>query len=82
MAQWLKALINCSHRGPEISSPQPHGGSQPPVLGSDALFCVSEDSGAIVVSSMFPNSPCVKGLTDRVPSLEDGENVQRTGIME
>jgi hypothetical protein len=31
----------CSPRGPEFNSYQPHGGSQPSVMGSDALFwCV------------------------------------------
>jgi hypothetical protein len=28
----------CSSRGPEFNSQQPHGGPQPPVMGSDALF--------------------------------------------
>jgi len=33
--------IDCSSRGPEFNSQQPHGGSQPSVIGSDALFwCV------------------------------------------
>jgi hypothetical protein len=27
-----------SSRGPELNSQQPHGGSQPPVMGSDDLF--------------------------------------------
>jgi len=27
---------DCSSRGPEFKSQQPHGGSQPPVMGSDA----------------------------------------------
>jgi hypothetical protein len=27
-----------SSRGPEFNSQQPHGGSQPSVMGSDALF--------------------------------------------
>jgi hypothetical protein len=32
---------NCSSRGPEFNSQQPHGGSQPSVMGSDTLFwCV------------------------------------------
>jgi hypothetical protein len=32
---------DCSFRGPEFKSQQPHGGSQPSVMGSDALFwCV------------------------------------------
>ena len=29
---------DCSSKGPEFNSQQPHGGSQPPVMGSDALF--------------------------------------------
>jgi hypothetical protein len=41
MAQWLRPLTDCSSRGPEFKSQQPHGGSQPSVMGSDALFwCV------------------------------------------
>jgi hypothetical protein len=32
---------DCSSRGPEFKSQQPHGGLQPSVIGSDALFwCV------------------------------------------
>jgi hypothetical protein len=32
---------DCSSRGPEFKSQQPHGGSQPSVMRSDALFwCV------------------------------------------
>jgi hypothetical protein len=32
---------DCSSRGPEFNSQQPHGGSQPSVMGSDTLFwCV------------------------------------------
>jgi len=34
---------DCSSRGPEFNSQQPHGGSQPSVMGSDVLFwCVRE----------------------------------------
>ena len=33
MAQWLRALASCSSRGPELNSQQPHGGSQPSVMG-------------------------------------------------
>jgi hypothetical protein len=29
----------CSSEGPEFNSQQPHGGSQPSVIGSNALFC-------------------------------------------
>ena len=40
MAQWLRALTALP-RGPEFKSKQPHGGLQPSVMGSDALFwCV------------------------------------------
>jgi hypothetical protein len=32
---------DCSTRGPEFNSQQPHGGSQPYIMGSDVLFwCV------------------------------------------
>ena len=32
---------DCSSKGPEFNSQQPHSGSQPSVMGSDALFwCV------------------------------------------
>jgi hypothetical protein len=34
MAQWLRALTIL----PEFDSQQPHGGSQPSVKGSEALF--------------------------------------------
>jgi hypothetical protein len=30
---------DCSSEGPEFKSQQPHGGSQPSVMKSDALFC-------------------------------------------
>jgi hypothetical protein len=37
MAQWVRAP-DCSSEGPEFKSQQPHGGSQPFVTRSDALF--------------------------------------------
>jgi hypothetical protein len=38
MAKWLRAPTALPERGP---TQQPHGGSQPSVMGSDALFwCV------------------------------------------
>jgi hypothetical protein len=37
MAQWIREPI-CSSRGPEFNFQQPRGGSQPSVIGSDALF--------------------------------------------
>ena len=41
MAQQLRALTACSSRGPEFNPQHPHGGSQPSVTGSNALFwCV------------------------------------------
>jgi hypothetical protein len=30
---------DCSSEGREFKSQEPHGGSQPPVMRSDALFC-------------------------------------------
>jgi hypothetical protein len=40
MAQWVR-VPDCSFKGPEFKSQQPHGGSQPSVMRSDALFwCV------------------------------------------
>jgi hypothetical protein len=35
---------DCSSRGPEFNSKQPHGGSQPSVMGSNVSSGVSEDS--------------------------------------
>ena len=37
MAQGLRVLTALPE-GPEFKSQQPHGGSQPSVMGSDALF--------------------------------------------
>jgi hypothetical protein len=36
LGRWLGT--DCSSRGLEFNSQQPHGGSQPSVMGSDALF--------------------------------------------
>jgi hypothetical protein len=38
MAQLLRALLDCSSKGLEFNSQQPHGGSQSSAVGSDALF--------------------------------------------
>lgn len=48
MAQQVRAP-DCSSEGPEFKSQQPHGGSQPSVMGSDALSDVSEDSYSVCV---------------------------------
>jgi hypothetical protein len=37
MAQWVKAP-DCSSKGQEFKSQQPHGGSQPSITRSDSLF--------------------------------------------
>jgi hypothetical protein len=37
MAQWVRAP-DCSSEGPVFKSQQPHGGSQPSVTRSNALF--------------------------------------------
>jgi hypothetical protein len=43
MAQWVRAP-DCSSEGQKFKSQQPHGGLQPSVMGSDALFGVSKNS--------------------------------------
>ena len=45
LERWLMVKsTDCSSRGFEFNSQPPHGGSEPSVMGSDALFwCVSED---------------------------------------
>jgi hypothetical protein len=40
---------DCSSRGPEFKSQQPHGGSQPSVMGSDALSGVSDESNSVLM---------------------------------
>jgi hypothetical protein len=41
---------DCSSRGPEFTSHQPYGGSQPSVMESDILFwCVPEDSYSVLI---------------------------------
>jgi hypothetical protein len=45
----LVKSTDCSFRGPEFNSLQPHGGSQPFVMGSDAASGVSEDSYSVLI---------------------------------
>ena len=42
---------DCSSRGPEFNSQQSHGGSQPSVMGCDALVCsgVSQESNCVLI---------------------------------
>ena len=42
---------NCSPRGPEFKSQQPHGGSQPSAMGSSVMPSsgVSEDSYSVLI---------------------------------
>jgi hypothetical protein len=47
MAQWLRALTALL-KVLSSKSQQPHGDSQPSVMGSDALFGVSEDSYSVL----------------------------------
>jgi hypothetical protein len=42
----------CSSRGPEFKSQQPHGGSQPSVMGSDSSF-LQEDRALIYIKYMI-----------------------------
>jgi hypothetical protein len=44
---------HCSSEGPEFKSQQPHGGSQPPVTRSDALFwcCLKTDYRVLIYNN-------------------------------
>ena len=50
---WRDGLVvkstNCSSKGPEFKSQQPHGGSRPPVMRFDILSGASEDSYSILM---------------------------------
>jgi hypothetical protein len=37
--------MDCSSRGPEFSSQQPHGGSEPSVIGFDTWLLVCQKTG-------------------------------------
>ena len=39
---------DCSSIGPEFNTQQPHGGSQPSIIGSDTLSGVSENSYSVL----------------------------------
>jgi hypothetical protein len=51
VAQQLRAL-DCSSRGPEFNSQQPHGGSQPSVMDPMPSSDVSEDSYSAVIKKI------------------------------
>jgi hypothetical protein len=40
---------DCSSRGPEFNTQQPHGGSQPSLMRSDIVFGISEDSYSVLI---------------------------------
>jgi hypothetical protein len=40
---------DCSSRGPEFNSQQPHSGSQPSVIRSDALYWYVEESNGVLI---------------------------------
>jgi hypothetical protein len=42
-------ITDCSSRGPEFNSQQPHGGSQPSVMECDAPFCASRDTDSLLI---------------------------------
>ena len=47
MAQWLRALTVLPKDLSSVPSNQPHSGSQPSVMRSDAVFWWSEDSNSV-----------------------------------
>jgi hypothetical protein len=56
---------DCSSRGPEFKSQQPHGGSQPSVMGS----AVSEDSYSVLIYIKKINKPFFKKGMDPHPTI-------------
>jgi hypothetical protein len=55
---------DCFSRGPEFNSQQPHGGSQPPVMGSGALFwCVGRQRQCTHIYKINKSSKIEKFLT-------------------
>ena len=66
LERWLSKSTDCSSRSHEFNSQQPHGGSQPSVTGSDALFwCVRRQLQCTHIheinlkKKVIPWSPCV-----------------------
>ena len=49
------SVFKSTNQCPEFNSQQPHGGSQPSVMGFDALFCVSEDSNSVLTYIKYIN---------------------------
>jgi hypothetical protein len=60
MAQEVEST-DCSSRGPEFKSQQPHGGSKPFVMRSGALFCCAGRTLYTINKSFFLKRP-LKGL--------------------
>jgi hypothetical protein len=46
LERWLSVTTDCSSRGPEFSSQQLHGGSQPSVMPSSGVF---ENSYSVLI---------------------------------
>jgi hypothetical protein len=73
-------ITDCFSRGPQFNFQQPHGGSQPPVMGSDALFwCVSEDNYNVLIYIKI-NKLFLKSAASLVEkhSREHGEGLKVT----
>ena len=57
---------DCFSRGPEFSSQQPHGGSQPSVMGSDALFwCVGRQLPCTHINEINKSKKKRKNLNEK-----------------
>jgi len=65
---------DCSSRGPEFNSQQPHGGSQPSVMGSDALLFPTTRKDSHITSKQLTQSVDLR-------KLASNQLIQRTLVV-
>jgi hypothetical protein len=68
---------DCSTEGLEFKSQQPHGGSQPSVVRSDALFGGSEDSYSVLTYNKTTTTTTTI-ITTTTGGWRDGSVVKNT----
>ena len=65
----VKSTDCCSSRGPEFNSQQPHGGSQPSAIGSDALLWCTWKSKQRQALSFFSWLQCLVSQSSQMSKL-------------